>query len=238
MNEFLTGILPMGRSFDLMQYYFDEPLIMLVTVIAMAVFPIVYSAVIGIGGYRKPFHSLPEFLMLAASETAICRIGFGMYEREFQMYEQLFVLLMLVLMLYGMSIFCMIDYWERIVPNRILLLWLMLWIICMGAYGMYDMNAMLNHMFGVVLGLIFCMLSFGFCYLISKGSMGAGDVKLSIIMGIYMTGEYVVGAVLYGCILSAIFSLFMLATKKMTRKTHIPFVPFLYLGVIVRYLMG
>ena len=189
MNEFLTGILPMGRSFDLMQYYFDEPLIMLVIVIAMAVFPIVYSAVIGIGGYRKPFHSLPEFLMLAASETAICRIGFGMYEREFQMYEQLFVLLMLVLMLYGMSIFCMIDYWERIVPNRILLLWLMLWIICMGAYGMYDMNAMLNHMFGVVLGLIFCMLSFGFCYLISKGSMGAGDVKLSIIMGIYMTGE-------------------------------------------------
>ena len=48
MNEFLTGILPMGRSFDLMQYYFDEPLIMLVIVIAMAVFPIVYSAVIGI----------------------------------------------------------------------------------------------------------------------------------------------------------------------------------------------
>ena len=201
---------------------------------AMILLPIVYTVVIWFGGYRKPFHSLPEFLMLAASEAAICRIGFCMCKQG----SFSFLFLMLVLMLYGMSIFCMIDYWERIVPNRILLIWLMLWIICIGAYSVYDMNAMLNHMFGVVLGLIFCMLSFGFCYLISKGSMGAGDVKLSIIMGIYMTGEYVVGAVLYGCIISAIFSLFMLATKKMTRKTHIPFVPFLYLGVIVRYLMG
>ncbi len=195
--------------------------------------PVIYAAVIHFGGYRKPFHSLQEFAMLIASELSILRIWVSIAKEG-----SVFLFLMLVLMLYGMSVFCMIDYWERIVPNRILLLWLMFWIVCMGAYGMYDMNAMLSHMFGVVLGLIFCMLSFGFCYIISKGSMGAGDVKLSIVMGIYLTGDYVVGAVLYGCILSAIFSLFMLATKRMTRKTHIPFVPFLYLGVIVRYLMG
>jgi len=208
----------------------------MIAIIATAVvlFPIVYAAVIGFGGYRKPFRSLPEFLVLAASETAICRIGFCMYQQG----SFSFLFLMLVLMLYGMSVFCMIDYWERIVPNRLLLLWLMLWIICMGIYSLYDMNAMLRHMFGVVLGLLFCMFSFGFCYLLSKGSMGAGDVKLSILMGIYMTGEYVVGAVLYACILSAAFSLFMLAAKKITRKTHIPFVPFLYLGVIIRYYIG
>lgn len=196
--------------------------------------PITYAVVIHFGGYRKPFHSLQEFVMLTISELSILRIWGSIARGQ----GSVFLFLMLVLMLYGMSIFCMIDYWERIVPNRILLIWLMLWIVCMGAYGMYDMNAMLSHMFGVVLGLLFCMLSFGFCYIISKGSMGAGDVKLSVIMGIYLTGDYVVGAVLYGCILSAIFSLFMLATRKMTRKTHIPFVPFLYLGVVIRYLMG
>ncbi len=209
-------------------------MLVMITAAAMIFLPIVYAAVIWFGGYRKPLCSVPEFMMLALSEAAICRIGVCIYGQG----HVAFMDLMLVLMVYGMSVFCMIDYWERIVPNKILLLWLMLWIICIGIYGVYDMNAMLAHMLGVVLGLIFCMLSFGFCYVISRGSMGAGDVKLAVIMGIYMTGEYVVGAVLYGCIFSAVFSLFMLAAKKVTRKTHIPFVPFLYMGVIVRCFMG
>ena len=172
--------------------------------------------------------------MLALSETAILRIWLSICKNS----GAVFLFAMLVLMLYGMSILCMIDYWEKVVPNRLLLIWLMLWILCIGLYGAYDMNAMLRHMFGVILGFLFCMFSFGFCYLISRGSMGAGDVKLSVIMGIYMTSEYVVGAVLYGCILSAAFSCLMLVSKRMTRKTCIPFVPFLYLGVIIRYLMG
>ena len=100
----------------------------------------------------------------------------------------------LIIMLYGMTILCMTDYWEKVVPNRILLLWMMIWILVMGSYGVRDLNAMMRHMFGVILGLVFCMLSFGFCYLISKGNMGAGDVKLAVIMGMYLTGDYVVGA--------------------------------------------
>lgn len=208
---------------------------MIVMLIAGLLFlPIVYATALSVCGERKPFHSPQEFFMLAASEAAIFRIWSSVYKGD----GSVFMFLMLVLMLYGMSVLCMIDYWKRIVPNRILLVWLMLWVICIGAYGVYDMNAMLRHMLGVILGLIFCMFSFGFCYLISRGSMGAGDVKLSILMGIYMTSEYVVGAVLYGCVLSAVFSLVMLVSKKITRKTCIPFVPFLYLGVIVRCFMG
>ena len=68
--------------------------------------------------------------------------------------------------------------------------------------------------------------------------MGAGDVKLALVMGLYLTGEYVVGAVFYGCIASAAYSLVQLARKKLSRKDTIPFVPFLYLGLIIRYLVG
>lgn len=211
--------------------------------LAAVLLPVVYLGVLY--GYRESFaqesnqnrrflRTLPEFAVLAASEAALVRIwhSYTLGRLSF------FMLVMLTIMLYGMTILCMTDYWEKVVPNRILLLWLMIWILLTGIYGVHDMNRMLYHMFGVILGVVFCMLSFGFCYLISKGSMGAGDVKLAVLMGMYLTGDYVVGAVFYGCILSAVFSVWMLMRGKITRKDYIPFVPFLYMGVVMRYLIG
>ncbi len=212
--------------------------------IAAAVFlPIVYLGVLYY--YRECFtqecnkkrrflRSMPEIIVLVVSEAAVLRIWYSYTSGKLSG----LMLLMLIIMLYGMTILCMTDYWEKVVPNRILLLWMMIWILVMGSYGVRDLNAMMRHMFGVILGLVFCMLSFGFCYLISKGNMGAGDVKLAVIMGMYLTGDYVVGAVFYGCILSAVFSILMLARGKMTRKDSIPFVPFLYVGVVIRYFIG
>lgn len=215
----------------------------LLLIAAAALLPVVYLGILyyyrdcfaqEYNRKRRFLRTLPEICVLAASEAAVIRIWYG------YTYGKLsgLMLVMLIVMLYGMTILCMTDYWEKVVPNRILLLWLMFWLIIMGVYGVHDLNGMLQHMFGVVLGLVFCMLSFGFCYLISRGSMGAGDVKLAVIMGIYLTGDYVVGAVFYACILSAAFSVVMLAKGKLTRKDTIPFVPFLYIGVIMRYFIG
>ncbi len=215
----------------------------LMLIAAAAFLPIVYLGVLYY--YRQCFtqecnkkrrflRSMPEIIVLVVSEAAVLRIWYSYTSGKLSG----LMLLMLIIMLYGMTILCMTDYWEKVVPNRILLLWMMIWILVMGSYGVRDLNAMMRHMFGVILGLVFCMLSFGFCYLISKGNMGAGDVKLAVIMGMYLTGDYVVGAVFYGCILSAVFSILMLARGKMTRKDSIPFVPFLYIGVVIRYFIG
>ena len=63
------------------------------------------------------------------------------------------------------------------------------------------------------------------------------DVKLSLIMGIYLTGRDIPGAVFYGCLIAAGYSIIQLIRKKITRKDRLPFVPFLYMGVVVRYLL-
>ena len=68
--------------------------------------------------------------------------------------------------------------------------------------------------------------------------MGAGDVKLSLLMGLYLSVEYVVGAIVYGCLVGAVYSIVQLLRKKLSRKDMIPFVPFLYAGLIIRYLIG
>ncbi len=183
---------------------------------------------------RRPLRSAPEIAVMALAELALARIwwSLGKCTGTDMTFQMLFV------MLAAMTFFCMTDYWEQVVPNRVLLILLLLYVILLGWQGLRDMEVVLWELPSIILGLLFCMLSFGFGYLFSRGSMGAGDVKLALVMGLYLSGEYVVGAVLYGCIAGAVFSIVQLVRKKLTRKDAIPFVPFLYLGLIIRYLVG
>ncbi len=181
-----------------------------------------------------PFGTAAEYAVMLSSELAFIRIWLALGkcslgDLRFQL---------LYVMLTAMAVLCVTDLKERIVPNRLLLVLIFLFIILFGRQSILDMDEALGMLPSIVLGLLFCMISFGMGYLLSHGSMGAGDIKLSLVMGLYLTGEYVVGAVLYGCIAGAVFSIVQLCRKKLTRKDTIPFVPFLFIGVIIRYLIG
>lgn len=212
-------------------------------VIYMLLLPIIYWAVIQIykesfqeerNKNRKPLTSKEEIVVTIISEIALLRIWYSLGKVDFTN----MIFLLLYFMLIGMTILCMTDYWEKVVPNRILLFWLMIFILIIGFYGVYDMNTVMEEIPYIVLGLLFCLIAFGIGYLLGRGSMGAGDVKLSFIMGLFLTSEYVVGAIFYGCMISAIYSLVQILRKKISRKDALPFVPFLYVGLIIRYLIG
>ncbi|WP_300799907.1 A24 family peptidase [uncultured Acetatifactor sp.] len=183
---------------------------------------------------RIPLRTVPELVVMLLAELALVRSWWtlGMCSVLEVRFQLLFV------MLTGMTFFSMTDYWEQIVPNRMLLVLLLLFLPILGWQGIRDMDGLLGLLPSVVLGLLFSMVSFGLGYLISRGSMGAGDVKLALVMGLYLTGEYAVGAVFYGCIAGAAFSMVQLIRKKLSRKDTIPFVPFLFLGLIIRLLAG
>lgn len=212
-------------------------------IICVLLLPVIYWAAIQIykssfeeekNRNRKPLTSKEEIVVMLVSEAALVRIWYLLGQADITN----MIFLLLYFMLIGMTILCMTDYWEKVVPNRILLFWLMIFILIVGFHGIYNMDTVLEELPYIVLGFLFCFLAFGLGYLIGRGSMGAGDVKLSFIMGLFLTSEYVVGAILYGCIISAIFSLVQMFRKKLTRKDALPFVPFLYIGLIIRYMIG
>lgn len=174
-----------------------------------------------------------EMIVLAAAEIAFLRMW-----RADSTGEVPYILsLMKYVMLAFMTYFCVEDHKEQLVPNRVLLLLLVLFPILLGGCGIHDMDTVLKIIPSIILGFLFCLLSFGLGYLLSHGSMGAGDVKLSLIMGIYLTGNDIPGAILYGCLIAAGYSIVQLLRKKISRKDRIPFVPFLYMGVVVRYIL-
>ena len=89
---------------------------------------------------------------------------------------------------------------------------------------------------GVALGLFYGVLWF-----VYPAGMGFGDVKFSGVLGLYLGwiswGTVALGGFL-GFLLGGVVGVALLATKRATRKTGIPFGPFMILGAILAILWG
>jgi leader peptidase (prepilin peptidase) / N-methyltransferase len=64
------------------------------------------------------------------------------------------------------------------------------------------------------------------------GAFGMGDVKFLIGMGLMLGGERALGATLFGLLLAGVVLIVLLATRRIGRKSYIPFGPFLILGAM------
>lgn len=199
---------------------------------AMVLLPAVYWGVMTLR-HQRVFRTLKELAVMLSAEAALIRIwqNLGRCPWHNMRFQLQFVILA------GMTVLCITDYRERIVPNQVLLVLLMLYLVILGFQSLEDMGTVLEAIPSIVLGLLFSVITFGLGYLLSHGGMGAGDVKLALVMGLYLTGEYVPGAVFYGCVAGAVYSLVQIFRKKLSRKDQLPFVPFLYIGLIIRYIL-
>ena len=65
--------------------------------------------------------------------------------------------------------------------------------------------------------------------LVWRGGMGAGDVKMALLMGAVLGGLVVV-ALFLAFILGAVIGIGLIVTRRRTRKDVIPFGPYLALG--------
>jgi len=74
---------------------------------------------------------------------------------------------------------------------------------------------------------------------LSRGGLGMGDVKLGIVLGLFL-GQYVIVALCVGLLASAVLSVGVLVRRGITvgRRTAIPLGPFLALGGVVALLAG
>lgn len=73
--------------------------------------------------------------------------------------------------------------------------------------------------------------------LIWPGGMGMGDVKLALLMGAVL-GPAVIVAFFLAFLVGAVFGIWLIVTKRKTRKDAIPFGPYLAFGSVVTLLYG
>ena len=73
-------------------------------------------------------------------------------------------------------------------------------------------------------------------YLISRGGMGAGDVKISFVLGIWLGFQGMLVCLFLAFILGGIIGVILLASTIKFRKDPIPFGPFLCLSAWILYM--
>lgn len=84
------------------------------------------------------------------------------------------------------------------------------------------------------LGLPLLLLVFSIPF--GAGAFGLGDVKLLVSVGILAGPTRLVSGLVYGLVLTAAVVLVLLAARRITLKTYIPFGPFLILGALAALL--
>ena len=80
------------------------------------------------------------------------------------------------------------------------------------------------------------MISYVLLYLVSRGSLGMGDVKfafpLGLCVGWYSANQWLV-AIFISFLLAGLVSVIGLVTKRITRKSRLAFGPYMFLGTFL-----
>lgn len=154
---------------------------------------------------------------------------------------QFFIYLTLLFILFGIA---MIDLAHRIVPNSLVaaglvagflfylprfvnyLIDLPAWIIAQGD----PLDALYGMLFGGGIMLII--------FLVSRGGMGAGDLKLMVLIGFYLGLRGTALVLLLGFMMGALIGVTFMILGKLTRKDALPFAPFLSLAALIEVFQG
>lgn len=99
----------------------------------------------------------------------------------------------------------------------------------------FNIHTIKNALIGFAIPVVF----FGALFLGSKGRwLGGGDIRIGAIMGFLLGWPHVLIGLFLSYMLGSIFSIIGIATKRIKRKSLIPFVPFLLLGTYIAMFWG
>lgn len=129
-----------------------------------------------------------------------------------------------------------IDFNHYLIFNRTIVIGLILAII---AVAFIDTRNWIDVLLGAVVGggLIWCIGLFG-RILFKRESMGAGDIKLGILLGIALGSGGTVITLISAVVLAALVGITGIVFRKMSLQQKLPFGLFLSLGAIIYMLWG
>lgn len=136
------------------------------------------------------------------------------------------ILLMSILM-----IILVTDIVYMVIPNKALLPFCSLFIIMR---IIVPLDPWWSAPFGAIIGFLLIMV----IIFISRGGMGAGDMKLFGVLGIVLGLEKILLTFFLSCIIGSIIGFMLLGFKIITRKQAIPFGPYIILATLLSYFHG
>lgn len=138
-----------------------------------------------------------------------------------------FILIKVMLLSCILLITSFIDIRHQIIPNKLVLITLIIGIVLSFIGDISFYKALLGMMVGGGLMFILALI---------PNVLGGGDIKLMFALGAFLGPIKIVWAILLAFIFAAILSIILLIVKIKKKNEFIPFGPFLALGTLVAYI--
>jgi leader peptidase (prepilin peptidase)/N-methyltransferase len=142
----------------------------------------------------------------------------------------------LLTFLCGLVVVSFIDLDHQIIPNAITLPGIPLGLL---AGLLLGEPPLLDRVMGTLLGagFLYLVLFYGGA-LCGQEAMGEGDLNLIALVGAFLGWKAVAVTILLGCLFGSAVGLALMAVRRLGRRQHIPFGPFLSLGAVVALYWG
>lgn len=84
-----------------------------------------------------------------------------------------------------------------------------------------------------ILGFLVVLIIMLLCMVLNRDGIGMGDIKILLSLGFACGIKLILSALFYISLCSALFSIILLATKKASKNTELPFMPFVFAGMLI-----
>jgi len=122
------------------------------------------------------------------------------------------------------------DFTAMRIPNLFIVSGLAARGIVLAAELIFAREDLLSVVLTEVAASVILFLVAVLCVLVARNSIGGGDMKLFVVMGLFLGLQGTWGAMFLSLIVSFVIAVVLLATKKKSRKDVIPFGPALMMG--------
>lgn len=123
------------------------------------------------------------------------------------------------------------DIFYMLIPNKVLLFFLPLFII---ARIFIPLDPWYDALIGAVVGYVLLAI----IIIVSKGGMGAGDMKLFGVIGFALGWKNILLTFFLAALFGALIGGMLMLFKKVKKGEPIPFGPFIVLGALISYFYG
>lgn len=153
----------------------------------------------------------------------------------YQFYGLSLLSLKLIIMVSFLIVISMIDYETQDVYSITTYPCILLGIIFSIA-GKYYLN---DNISKYLIGLIVAIVVIGIFVIATRGrGMGAGDIEIAAICGIYLGWQNILVTLFFASIIGAIYGIVLIILKSKKRKEPIAFGPFLFFGALIAMFYG
>ena len=144
--------------------------------------------------------------------------------------NSIFTLLKRVLLISVIWPVAYIDFKTYRIPNAFVIMGIVVRVLVLAAELLFDDGMLKYALISEVIAAGALFVAAMLCGVCFKGSIGFGDIKLFVVLGLFLGMEGCWSAIFSALLISLVVAIFLLATKKKSRKDAIPFGPAIVLG--------